>query len=62
MPIQIRKVQKENKEETGKNFNNPTSPSNPTKANSDLSEFDMAENLEPVSYEKAKPEGSGVSG
>ena len=62
MPIQIRKVQYDTKEEAGKNFNNPTSPSNPTKANSDLSEFDMDQNLEPISYEKVKPEGSGVSG
>ena len=60
VPIQIRKVQRETKEEAAKNFNSPTSPSNPTKANSDLSEFDMDQNLEPISYEKAKPEG--VSG
>ena len=62
VPIHIRKVQYDTKEETGKNFNNLTSPSNPTKANSDLSEFDMDQNLEPISYEKVKPEGSGVSG
>ena len=56
VPLQIRNVQNEPKMEANK------SPTNPTKANSDLSEFDMDQIFGGNTQEMVKPEGSLGSG